>query len=115
MASLLVIAATLCLIGAVEVALFGAIFTHGVYGSRMAWLFGVTAPLLVLAAVLGWLAARVGEAEPNFSTHAHRLNSGHAGRRIAGASLLVLVIPLSFFIVAGLVDLGLILANAVGR
>ncbi len=115
MVSLLVIAAVLCLISGLEVALFGVIFTHGVYGSRMAWLFGATAPLLVLAAVLGWLAARVGEVEPNFSTHAHHLNCGQAGRRIAGASLLVLVIPLSFFIVAGLVDVGLIVAHALAR
>lgn len=38
----LVGAATFCLVAALEVALFGVVFTGGVYGSRMAWLFGVT-------------------------------------------------------------------------
>ena len=43
---------------AVAVLILGVIATHGVYGSRMAWLLGVVLPLLVLTAGLSWLARR---------------------------------------------------------
>jgi hypothetical protein len=52
--------ATLTLAGAVGVFLFGVVFTHGVYGSRMAWLFGVVLPLLAITAAFALGAARYG-------------------------------------------------------
>lgn len=45
------------LVGAVVVFCVGVVWTTGVYGSRMAWLFGVAIPLLVLTAGFAWLAS----------------------------------------------------------
>jgi high-affinity Fe2+/Pb2+ permease len=39
-------------LGAILVFLFGVVLTSGVYGSRIAWLLGVSVPLLAIAAVL---------------------------------------------------------------
>src|SRR5581483_724195 len=52
-----------CLVAGLEVFLFGAVFTNGVYGSRMAWLVGVAVPLLLLGAIFGTLAARIGRSD----------------------------------------------------
>jgi hypothetical protein len=48
----LTISSAQTLVAAIEVFLFGVLWTHGVYGSRMTWLLGVVLPLLVLTAVL---------------------------------------------------------------
>jgi hypothetical protein len=45
---------TLCV--AVAVIVFGVLVTSGVYGSRLAWLFGVALPLLAVTMLLSWLS-----------------------------------------------------------
>jgi hypothetical protein len=50
----------LALVGAIEFLLFGGVWSHGLYGSRMAWFLGVVLPLLAGAAGLAWAAARYG-------------------------------------------------------
>jgi hypothetical protein len=52
--------ATVTLAGPVAVFAFGVVFTHGVYGSRMAWLFGVVLPLLAITAPFAFGAAKYG-------------------------------------------------------
>jgi hypothetical protein len=56
----LAICATLTLGGATAVFLFAVVWTHGVYGSRIAWFLGVVLPLLAVTAAFAWGAARYG-------------------------------------------------------
>lgn len=90
---------TLCsavtLVAAIEVILFGVIWTHGVYGSRMAWLGGLAAPLLLITAALAWAGARPGPTGDTEATHRDRRI---APRTIGTASLLLVGIPVAFFL-----------------
>jgi hypothetical protein len=97
---------TLCsavtLVAAIEVILFGVIWTHGVYGSRMAWLGGVALPLLVITSVLAWAGARPGSTARGGNTDrdgsagtAHRDRRG-APRAIGITSLVLVGIPVVF-------------------
>jgi hypothetical protein len=52
-------------VGAVVVFVPGVIWTNGTYGSRMAWLLGVVLPLLLLTAVLAWLAGSRAPKQPS--------------------------------------------------
>jgi hypothetical protein len=54
----LTVCSTLVLVGAIEVFLFGVVWTHGVYGSRMAWLLGVVLPLVAITAGLALAATK---------------------------------------------------------
>lgn len=97
---------TLCsavtLVAAIEVILFGVIWTHGVYGSRMAWLGGVALPLLVITAALAWAGARTGSAAHGGNTDGvSNAETPHADRRSApraiGITSLVLIgVPVVF-------------------
>jgi hypothetical protein len=62
------VAAGCALTGAVTVFILGVIATSGTYGSRMAWLLGVTLPLLALAAGLFWLCSVVASRRGDSST-----------------------------------------------
>jgi hypothetical protein len=97
----------LTFVGAIEVFLFGVLWTHGVYGSRMAWLLGVVLPLLSVTAGLAFTAARYGSNASRGSTEGVQLvtdhRSGHGGRdprsapRAVGVVSLVLIgIPIVF-------------------
>jgi hypothetical protein len=97
---------TLCsavtLVAAVEVILFGVVWTHGVYGSRMAWLGGVALPLLMITAALAWAGARHGATTGGGSADgvsnaglAHR-NRRSAPRAIGVTSLVLIGIPVAF-------------------
>jgi hypothetical protein len=98
---------TLCsavtLVAAIEVILFGVIWTQGVYGSRMAWLGGVAVPLLVIAAALAWAGARPGPtADIGMASGVSDAETTHRDRRSAprtiGITSLVLIgIPVAFF------------------
>ena len=99
---------TLCsavtLVAAIESILFGVIWTHGVYGSRMAWLGGVALPLLVVASALAWTGARPRpDADGGTADGVSRAGTTHRDRRSAprtiGITSLVLVgIPVAFFL-----------------
>ena len=99
---------TLCsaftLVAAIEVILFGVIWTHGVYGSRMAWLGGVALPLLVVTAALAWVGARRGStADGGMANGVGNAEMAHRDRRSApraiGITSLALVgIPVAFFL-----------------
>ena len=92
-------------IGAVVVFLFGVILTHGVYGSRVAWLLGVVMPLLAVAAGSALTAARFGaESERDPSSDGQYFGNGRADRRsvartIAVISLILIGAP---FVLTGL-------------
>jgi len=94
--TLVTVVATLFLVGGIEVVLFGTVWTHGVYGSRMAWLFGVAVPLLVVAAVLAWVALRLGrsDAPPD---HPGSRDPRRAPRLVGLISLVLIGVPLMFF------------------
>jgi hypothetical protein len=51
------VAAIVTLDAAVLVLVFGVLVTTGVYGSRLAWLFGVTLPLLAITMALSRLSS----------------------------------------------------------
>jgi len=111
---------TLCsaatLVVATEVIFFGVIWTHGVYGSRMAWLGGVALPLLVITAALAWVGARSGPAaDGGMENGASNAGTMHRDRRSAprviGIVSLVLVgIPGGFFLLL-LMTYGLIFVS----
>ena len=111
---------TLCsavtLVAAIEVILFGVIWTHGVYGSRMAWLGGVALPLLVITAALAWAGARPGPtADGGMADGVSNAGTTHRDRRSAprtiGITSLVLVgIPVAFFLLL-LMTYGLIFVS----
>ena len=117
----LTICSALTLVGAIEVFLFRVLWTHGVYGSRMAWALGVVLPLLVVTAGLGWVGARHGaDAGPSNVEGVHqgtdrRMHHGRrdprsAPRAIGMVSLALIGIP---FALAGLlvVTYGLIFVS----
>lgn len=96
----------LTLVGAIEVFLFGVLWTHGVYGSRMAWLVGVVLPLLAVTAGLAWAGARHGvdaapgtaegvyqEADPR--SHHWGRDRRSAPKAVGIVSLVLIGIPLS--------------------
>jgi hypothetical protein len=58
----LAVCSVVALVGASQVFLFGVVWTHGVYGSRMAWLLGVVLPLIAVAGGLALAGARYGVA-----------------------------------------------------
>ena len=111
---------TLCsavaLVAAIEVILFGVIWTHGVYGSRMAWLGGVALPLLVITAALAWAGARPGPtADGGMANGVSNAGTSHRDRRSApraiGITSLVLVgIPVAFLLLL-LMTYGLIFVS----
>ena len=111
---------TLCsaftLVAAIEVILFGVIWTHGVYGSRMAWLGGVALPLLVITAALAWVGARPGSTpDGGKANRVNNAGTSHRDRRSApraiGISSLVLIgIPVAFFLLV-LMTYGLIFVS----
>jgi hypothetical protein len=104
------------LAAAIEVILFGVIWTHGVYGSRMAWLGGVALPLLVITAALAWAGARPGPtAEGGMTNGVSNTGTSQRDRRSApraiGITSLVLVgIPVAFFLLL-LMTYGLIFVS----
>jgi hypothetical protein len=93
-------------VGAIEVFLFGVLWTQGVYGSRMAWLFGVVLPLLAVTACLGFTAARYGNADrssaeavpqgPMGRPHLGYRNPRSAPRLVGMVSLVLIGIPFAF-------------------
>jgi len=100
--SVLTVCAALTLVGAIEV----FVWTHGVYGSRMAWLAGVVLPLLAITVGLAWAATRFkanaaqGNAEAfdrtdRGSHHPVLRDRRHAPRAIAIVSLVLIGIPLA--------------------
>jgi hypothetical protein len=96
--TILLLLSTLAFVGAVSVFLFGVVLTHGVYGSRMAWLVGVCMPLLAISAVLSWGASKRSYAERRSSSRGDR-SSDLRGVRAAGsitkASLALIGIPVA--------------------
>jgi hypothetical protein len=112
---------TLCsavsLVAAIEVILFGVIWTHGVYGSRMAWLGGIALPLLVITAALAWVGARPGPASLGGMAHgAGNTGMAHRDRRrapkaIGIVSLVLIGIPAAFFLLL-LTTYGLIIVSS---
>jgi hypothetical protein len=95
------------LVGAIEVFLFGVVWTHGVYGSRMAWLAGVVLPLLAITGGLAWAATRYrANAGPEQAEVVNDVMDGgsplvprdrrHAPRAIGIVSLVLIGIPLAF-------------------
>jgi hypothetical protein len=111
---------TLCsavtLVAAIEVMLFGVMWTHGVYGSRMAWLGGVALPLMVITVALAWFGARPGPtADGGLANGVSNAATTHRDRRSAprtiGITSLVLVgIPVAFFLLL-LMTYGLIFVS----
>ena len=106
----LTVCSAVTLVGAIEVFLFGVIWTHGVYGSRTAWLAGVVLPLLAITAGLAWAGARYGaKGSPGTAGDGHHGTGPHSlyGRRdrrsapraVGVLSLVLLGIP---FALAGL-------------
>lgn len=104
---------TLCsaaaLVAAMEVILFGVIWTRGVYASRMAWLWGVAVPMLVIAAALAWAGARPGPAEISNAGTSHR-DRRRAPRVIGMTSLVLVGVPVLFFLLL-LMTYGLIFVS----
>jgi hypothetical protein len=100
--SVLTLCSTLTLVGAIEVFLFGVVWTHGVYGSRIAWLGGVVLPLLAIAAVLAWAGTRlkllVDGAHTEVITNAETTQRDRrtAPRAIGIMSLTLIGIPVAF-------------------
>lgn len=95
--NVLAMGAALALVGAIGVFVFGVVWTHGVYGSRMAWLVGVVLPLLAVAAGLALAAARHGVIADSGHTEgvqSGRSDGGHRDRRgalkVVGVTSLVL-------------------------
>ena len=111
---------TLCsvvtLVAAIEVILFGVIWTDGVYGSGMAWLGGVALPLLGITAALAWAGARPGPtADSGMANGVSSAGMTHRDRRSApraiGITSLALVgIPAAFFLLL-LMTYGLIFVS----
>jgi hypothetical protein len=69
------VAAIVTLSAAVTVIVFGVLVTSGVYGSRLAWLFGVALPLLALTMLLSWLST------PALARPHHGANAATSSRR----------------------------------
>ena len=117
----LTLCSALTLAGAIEVFLFGVLWTHGVYGSRMAWLLGVVLPLLTISAGLALTAARYGVDAGRSSTesvqHGTDPRSRHGGRdprsapRAVGVVSLVLIGTPVVFAVLLLATYGLIFVS----
>ena len=111
---------TLCsavtLVAAIEVILFGVIWTHGVYGSRMAWLGGVALPLLVITAALAWAGTRHGPTADGgmgdgvSSAGTTQRDRRNAPRTIGITSLVLVAIPVAFFLLL-LMTYGLIFVS----
>jgi hypothetical protein len=103
-------------VAAIEVILFGVIWTHGVYGSRMAWLGGVALPLLVIAAGLAWAGAQPGPTADGgvtnglSSTRTSQRDRRSAPRAIGITSLILIGIPVAFFLLL-LMTYGLIVVS----
>jgi hypothetical protein len=99
---------TLCsavtLVAAIEVILFGVIWTHGVYGSRMAWMGGVALPLLVISSALAWAGARPRPAvDSGMANGFSKAEMTHrdprsAPRAIGITSLVLIGIPAALFL-----------------
>jgi hypothetical protein len=103
----LTVCSALVLVGAVEVFLFEVVWTHGVYGSRMAWLLGVTLPLVAITAGLALAATKYGttasrgQAEGAQHPAGPRSRSGGrdprcASRAIGVVSLILIGVPVAF-------------------
>jgi hypothetical protein len=100
--SVLTLCSALTLVGAIEVFLFGVVWTHGVYGSRIAWLGGVVLPLLAIAAGLAWAGTRLkvigngGHAEVIINAGTAQRDRRTAPRAIGIVSLTLIGIPVAF-------------------
>jgi hypothetical protein len=79
-------------LGAILVFLFGVVFTSGVYGSRIAWLLGVSIPLLVFSLVLATGAFNLyGRNDPIGKTS--RNDGVKVSKTIAGISAALIATP----------------------
>jgi hypothetical protein len=79
-------------LGAILVFLFGVVFTSGVYGSRIAWLLGVSIPLLVIALVLATGAVKLdGRDDPIGKTN--RIDGVKVSKTITGISAALIATP----------------------
>jgi hypothetical protein len=94
--------AAVTLAGGLGVILFGVVLTHGVYGSRMAWLLGVAFPLLAIAAGLAFAAAKLGAnsgmaetTRPEYGGQANSRDSRNQVRTVGFVSILLIAIPLA--------------------
>jgi hypothetical protein len=103
------VVACLAFAAALCVFVFGVIDTHGVYGSRMAWLLGVVLPLLALTAALSWLVRRTTRGpEHGDHSNAFRILTITALVLLATPFALVALLLLSylaFFVVHGAYEL----------
>jgi hypothetical protein len=120
--AVLTVCAGVTLVGALEVFLFGVLWTHAVYGSRMAWLAGVVMPLLVITAVLGFAGARLGiraglgtpVVADGATGHGYRhlrRDPRQAPRTIGIVSLVLLGIPLAIAALLLAVDVPFIVSH----
>jgi hypothetical protein len=84
-------------LGAILVFIFGVAFTNGVYGSRIAWLLGVSIPLLAIASVLATgTFRRVGKLEGRDESvgKSNQIGGGvKVSKTIAGISVTLIAIP----------------------
>ena len=103
--TVLTMCSTLTLVAAVEVFLFDVLWTHGVYGSRMAWLVGVVLPLLAITAGLAWAGVKHGvnagpssaggvRQGPDPRSHLGRRDRRSAPKAVGTVSLVLIGIPL---------------------
>ncbi len=82
--------------GAISTFIFGVVVTKGVYGSRIAWLMGVTVPLFAISAVLAGGASRAattGAAAADGTTPESGSHGIKVAKTIAGISLTAIGIP----------------------
>jgi hypothetical protein len=107
----LTICSALTLVAAIEVFLFGVVWTQGVYGSRMSWFLGVVTPLLAITAGLSRAAALYGADVDRRNAESHQIGTVHHSRRslrdprsapraVEAVSLALIVIPVGL---AGLI------------
>jgi hypothetical protein len=83
--------------------LFGVVVTKGVYGSRIAWLMGVTVPLFAIAAVLAVGASRAATTDGPAADGTTPENGSHgvrAAKTIAGISFAAIATP---FVLAAMI------------
>lgn len=87
--------------GSAGAILFGVVLTHGVYGSRMAWLLGVAIPLMAIAAGFAFAAAKHGlhdgtaeASRPEKAGRAIQNDPRRHMRMFGSVSLLLIAVPM---------------------